>query len=379
MVVSPDMMITEILHIQSDQETEKIRRAALRLREGAIVAFPTETVYGLGAKAEQKVLARLDAVKGRETGKRYTLHIGCLDDLTRYVPRPTFQARKLMHNLWPGPVTIIFEPDNTSLKQIQDALPSETYELLYQDGTLGVRYPDNPVANAVLSAAVAPVIAPSANPASQPPAVNAEEVSAYFNGQIDMIIDAPGACKYRLNSTVVRVGRRGAEVLREGVYSRKQVLEAATINILFVCTGNTCRSPMAEALGRKYFADKFNCRLDEVADFGYSIESAGVAAFEAMPASCHALEISRKRGTPLDSHRSKGLSESIIRKADLIFVMNQNHLLAVTDAVAEAESKCYMLDASGAIADPAGYDLGVYRMCAEQIERCIQERMNELL
>lgn len=372
-------MITETLYIESVSDRQAIRRAAQRLREGAIVAFPTETVYGLGAKAEKSVLERLDQVKDRALGKRYTLHIGALEELTRYVPRPSLQAQKLIQNIWPGPITIVFEQDMETLLGIQNTLSPETYELLYTDGTIGVRYPDQPVACAIMSEAVAPIIAPSANPGSKPPAVSPQEVAAYFQGQIEMIIDTPGACQYQLNSTVVKVGGRGVEVLREGVYSREQVLDAATVNILFVCTGNTCRSPMAEVLCRKYFADKFGCDLDAVSRFGYSIASAGVAAFEAMPASCHALEVSRQKKTPLDGHRSRGLTEAIIRQADLIFGMNQCHLQAVTGAVPEAESKAFLLDASGAIADPAGYDLGVYRACAEQIERCIQERMNKLL
>ena len=372
-------MKTETIYIESASDRQAIRRAAQLLREGAIVALPTETVYGLAAKAEKCVLERLDQVKGREPGKRYTLHIGSLEELTQYVPRPSFQAQKLIRNVWPGPVTIIFEPDNKSLIKTQNTLSPETYELLYTDGTVGVRYPDQPVACAVLSAAVAPIIAPSANPGSQPPALNPSEVLAYFDGQIEMIIDTPKACQYRLNSTVVKVGDRGVEVLREGVYSQGQILEAATVNILFVCTGNTCRSPLAEAICRKYFADKVGCNLDAVGRFGYSIASAGVAAYEAMPASCHAVEISQQKNSSLNDHRSRRLTEAMIRQADLIFVMNQCHLQAVTDAVPEAESKTFMLDASGAIADPAGYDLGVYRACAEQIERCIQERMNELL
>jgi protein-tyrosine phosphatase len=371
-------MKTELLVITSVDDRESIRRAARLLREGAIVAFPTETVYGLGAKAEKSVLERLDQVKDRAMGKRYTLHIGDMEELSRYVPRPSLQARKLMRNVWPGPVTIIFEPDKESLIKVKNTLAPETYDLLYSDGTLGVRYPDNPVACAVLSEAVAPIIAPSANPASQRPAVSAQEAAAYFDGRIEMIIDTPQACTYRLNSTVVKAGGR-LEVLREGVYSRDQILEAATVNLLFVCTGNTCRSPMAEALCRKYFADKFGCNLDAVGRFGYSIASAGVAAFEAMPASCHALEVGRLKETPLEHHRSRVLTEPMIRQADLIFVMNQSHLQAVIDAVPNAETKCFCLDKSGAIADPAGYGIDVYRACAEQIERCIQERMNELL
>jgi protein-tyrosine phosphatase len=371
-------MKTEMLSIDSTEDKDAIRRVAQGLRDGAIVGLPTETVYGLAAKVDKDVLNRLDAVKGRASGKRYTLHIGSLDDLPRYVPYPTLQAKKLMRKVWPGPATIVFELDNNSLEAVKSALPAETFELLFADGTLGIRYPDNPVACAILAAAVAPVIAPSANPGSQAPALSAQDVAAYFDGRIEYIVDAPDACKYRLNSTVIKVGR-GIEVLREGVFTHRQVLDAASVNILFVCTGNTCRSPMAEVLCRRYLAEKFECGLDDVSRLGYTMTSAGIAAFEAMGASRHAQQVGREKDAPLDKHRSRSLTRAMIQNADLIFGMNHSHVQTVLEALPGAAEKCFLLDASGAIADPAGYDIDTYRSCAEQIERSIQERMTALL
>lgn len=372
-------MKTDIVTVESDSDREAIQRAGRLLRDGAIVAIPTETVYGLAAKAENRILSRLDRIKVRAAGKRYTLHIGRIEDLSRYVPRPSLQGRKLMRNTWPGPVTIVFELDETSLKQVKHALPADTFELLYPDGTLGVRCPDNPVTSAVLTEALAPVVAPSANPDAQRPALTAQEVVDYFDGHIEMVIDTPGANRHRLASTVVRTGQRGLEVLREGVYSRQQILEAAAVTILFVCTGNTCRSPMAEALCRKYFANKLNCGLDQIQDRGYTVASAGVAAFDGMPASSHALDVCREKQTPLASHRSTTLTESMIRQADLIFGMTAGHVQAVVDAVPQAGDRCFLLDPAGEISDPVGLDIDTYRACAEQIERCLSERINELL
>ena len=373
------MMKTEVVTIQSPADREAIRRIGRLLRDGAIVAVPTETVYGLAAKAEKEVIARLDRLKGRPADKHYTLHIGSAEALNRYVPRPPLQARKLMRHLWPGPLTIIFELDTSSLEEIQNMLPTQTYEWLCRDGTLGVRYPDHPVTCALLTEALAPIVAPSANPSRQRPAVSADEAARYFDGQIAAVIDSPGSCRYQGASTVARTGRRGLEVLREGAFSREDIVKAGTVHILFICTGNTCRSPMAEALCRKYLADKFNCGLDAVRERGYSIESAGIAAFEAMPASRHALEISREKHTPLESHRSRGLTDEMIVRADLIFAMTPSHLQTVIAAVPEAKDKCFLLDPSSAIPDPVGQDIAVYRACAGHIERCLSERMNELL
>jgi protein-tyrosine phosphatase len=373
------MMKSDVVTIQSPDDREAIRRIGRLLREGAIVALPTETVYGLAAKAEKEVIDRLDRLKGRPADKRYTLHIGRCEELTLYVPRPSLQARKLMHHFWPGPLTIVFELDKKSLEHAQNALPDQTYEILYRDGTLGIRCPAHPVTSALLTEALAPIVAPSANPSHQPPAVSAAQAAAYFDGRIDAIIDSPGACTYRKPSTVVRSGSRGLEVLREGVFTQQDILHAGTVNLLFVCTGNTCRSPMAEALCRKYLADKFNCSLDDLPKLGYSIESAGIAAFEGMPASRHALEISRERHAPLDSHRSRQLTDELIARADLIFVMTPMHRQMVIQAAPQAKDKCFLLDPSAEIPDPIGQDSSVYRACAEHIERCLSERMNELL
>jgi len=105
------MMKSDVVTIQSPDDREAIRRIGRLLRDGAIVALPTETVYGLAAKAEKEVVDRLDRLKGRPADKRYTLHIGRCEELTLYVPRPSLQARKLMHHFWPGPLTIVFELD----------------------------------------------------------------------------------------------------------------------------------------------------------------------------------------------------------------------------------------------------------------------------
>ena len=372
-------MKTEILHIKSVSDREAIARAGQLLREGAIVALPTETGYGLAAKAEKTVSAQLDDLKGHHSESHPVVHIGSLEAFSRYVPRPSLQARKLIQNMWPGPLTIVSELNKKDLETLKKALPAQTYELVYQDGQIAIRYPDHPISCVVLNEAIAPVVVFITNRLGQSPAVSASDTAAYFDGQIAAILDCPDACRYKTAASVVRIASQGLDILYEGAYSTEKILAAGTVNILFVCTGNTCRSPMAEALCRKYFADKFNCRLDAVQNRGYTVASAGVAAFEAMPASCHALEIGRQKQTPLESHRSRGLTESMIRQADLVFGMTQNHLQAVIRAVPGAEGKCYLLDASGAIADPAGYDVQVYRACAAQIERCLSERMNELL
>ena len=147
-----------------------------------------------------------------------------------------------------------------------------------------MRCPDHPAASMLLGAAGGPVVAPSANTSGRDPATTGDQVVAELAGRVDVVLDG-GPCKYGTNSTVARVGRGRVELLREGVYSQAQLQEMSQVTFLFVCTGNTCRSPMAEGLFRKHLAEKFGCGVDELEQMGYMVLSAGTMQMAGAPAS----------------------------------------------------------------------------------------------
>ncbi|MEN8127230.1 MAG: L-threonylcarbamoyladenylate synthase [Planctomycetota bacterium] len=369
-----------MLKICSLDDAVAIQKAAQLLNAGSLVAFPTETVYGIGCKVDKNALQRLNEVKGRQLGKHYTLHVGSFEQLAKYVPTMGMKAWKLVQNALPGPVTVVFELDERVLKYTAEHISKDVFELLYVDGTLGIRYPANPVACAVLSQTQSPVVAPSANPAGQDPAQTAQQVLDYFEGRIDAVVDAPDfGCTYKKSSTVVKVGKRDIEVLREGAVSIDQIREWSTVRILFVCTGNTCRSPMAAGFCRKYFSDILGCHVDGLADLGYIIDSAGIAAFEGAPASRHAIEVCREQQIDLTSHRSRQLTLQDIEQSDLIFTMSRSHRASIVQSLPSASKKCFMLDPKNEIQDPIELDMDVYRTCFCQISENIREKKSEIL
>ena len=373
-------MKTEILKICTPDDVRAVQRAAQLLDEGALVAFPTETVYGIGCKADKHAFDRLNEVKGRPLDKRYTLHIGRPEQLEKYIPSMCLKARKLVQNAFPGPVTIVFELDDEALVQVQQNLPKGGFEMLYSGGTLGVRYPACPVTCSILAKAESPVVAPSANPAGQTPATTAKEVLGYFDGKIDYIVEIPDfELGYKQSSTVVKVGKQDVQILREGAVSASRIRKWATIRLLFVCTGNTCRSPMAEGFCRKYFADNLGCQVDGLESFGYIVNSAGLAACEGAPASRHAIEVCRDGKIDLSCHQSRQLTLEDIEQSDVIFTMGQYHRDSIVQLLPAASKRCFVLDETSDIMDPIGSGIEVYQDCFQQICDSIKIMKKEFL
>jgi len=194
-------MKTRLLKLTGDAvgDGEALGRAAKLLADGAMVAFPTETVYGLGANAKRpETVERLYRIKGRPRSKPFTVHVADLDAVDELVGPISEMGRRLMASFWPGPLTIIFtRPDGS---------------------TVGVRLPDNEVARALIRKAGCPVLAPSANLSGENPATSAKEVLTTFQGSIEAVLDG-GPTRFGQSSTVVRLVGDGYEMVREGVLS----------------------------------------------------------------------------------------------------------------------------------------------------------------
>ena len=184
---------------------DALAEAAAILCNGGLVAFPTETVYGLGADATNpKAVARLNQVKGRPPTKPYSLHLYQPEQMRPYVSLVPAAAARLIERFWPGPLTIV--------------VPG-------RDGqTVGFRLPDHPVARAFLRACGVPVAAPSANRSGSPPPTDAQEVLAALEDSVDCLLDG-GPTRFGRESTVVEVVGDAVEIRREGAISRAAILE----------------------------------------------------------------------------------------------------------------------------------------------------------
>ncbi len=195
--------MTEVIRVEGTNEAAAIRQAGKFLREGKLVAFPTETVYGLGVHLENiEAVERLYEVKGRPKEKELTLAIAHPSDLGKYGIRLSPSAKRLADRFWPGPLTLILR--NSKKEKV------------------GVRMPGHPVAQRVITEAVVPIGLPSANPSGKNPPRSAEEVLHYFDGMIDLVLDG-GETTFGVSSTVVDMGDAAWTILREGVISREEI------------------------------------------------------------------------------------------------------------------------------------------------------------
>ena len=191
-----------------------ITRAVEALRRGRLVAFPTETVYGLAADAASTdALSRLYAVKGRPPDHPVIVHVAAPDALDEWAARVPAAARRLADEVWPGPLTIVLERSD----RVPDAVTGG-------GDTVGVRVPDQHVALALLRAFGGGIAAPSANRFGRVSPTTAEHVRADLGADVDVVLD-DGPCSVGVESTIVDCSGAEPVILRPGGVSRERIAE----------------------------------------------------------------------------------------------------------------------------------------------------------
>lgn len=206
-------METSIIQMKK-ADNEALLPAAELLRNGALVAFPTETVYGLGANGLDAVAASgIYAAKGRPSDNPLILHIADLAMLDRLVEPVGEMAERVMKAFWPGPITLILRRKPIVPDLITGGLD-----------TVGIRMPDHEIARALIRLADIPIAAPSANTSGRPSPTSAAAVLADLDGKIDALIDG-GDCRFGLESTIVDCTGEVPTVLRPGAITLEMLAQ----------------------------------------------------------------------------------------------------------------------------------------------------------
>jgi tRNA threonylcarbamoyl adenosine modification protein (Sua5/YciO/YrdC/YwlC family) len=349
-------METRVLKIRPENpDLDLLAEAAAALRSGKLVVFPTETVYGLGALSRYaRSVEKIYDLKGRERTKHVTWHVSNFRFLNLLKLKELRALRYLARKFWPGPLTIV--------------VPAE-------DGkTYGFRMPDHAIARLLIELCGDPILATSANKSGRLSPVTVEQALKELGGEIELAIDG-GPCSVGADSTVADLTERPFRIGRQGprageVRAVLEEIEAgklAKFKILFVCTGNTCRSPMAQywlahEIKKRGFSGQFE------------VESCGVFAYKNMPATPETQTILRDEGIDMSAHAARPLTQELVKEADQIYTMTGEHERFILHRFPHLSGIVKVLD----VEDPIGLSLSVYRDCFSHIRKKLAKEMNFL-
>jgi tRNA threonylcarbamoyl adenosine modification protein (Sua5/YciO/YrdC/YwlC family) len=368
-------------------------RLAKHLRSGGVVIYPTETLYGLGALVEHEGgLRRVLDLKGRDESRPIPLLVPDARNPAGLELDP--MARTLARAFWPGPLTLILDdPDRRFPPGVRSA-----------DGGVGVRVSSGPIAAALVSALGGPVTATSANRAGEAAATDLEsalEVARRLapargatepSGHDEIWVLDGGTLPASAPSTVVDCRDGTPRILREGAVPEARILAALSgsptrrsegveepFRVVFVCSGNTCRSPLASVLARQLLEA-------EGSGHRFSISSAGTGAWPGSPASEGSARAAARHGLDLADHRSAPLDAERVREADLILVMSPHHLAAAEGLGGAGKTQLLAAFARGSedpldgdpVRDPFGGDDEVYEATFRELEDLVGRAVRRL-